>query len=29
MKKFWDALMDWAEHLAEYRRRTAHWRGHY
>lgn len=29
MKKLWNTLMDWAEVLAEHRRRTQHWRGYY
>jgi len=29
MKRFWNAMMDWAESLAEYRRRTNHYRAYY
>lgn len=29
MKKFWTTLMQWAEAVAEHRRRSQPWRGYY
>ena len=29
MKRFWNALMEWAEVLAQYRRQNGQYRGYY
>jgi hypothetical protein len=29
MKRFWKAMMSWAETLAEYRRKNNHYRAYY
>lgn len=29
MKRFWNALMNWAEALAQYRRQNGQYRGYY